>query len=182
VTAGALAAPVLATARLRMRPPGQADAARLTELAGDYAIASMTLRMPHPYALEDAEAFVARCSADDPGREVTFVLEDREAGLVGVLGFFLDETEGPPLATEIGYWIGRPFWGRGYASEAVQEAVRWSERDWGRRLLQAGHFAENQASGRVLEKAGFLYTGVVASRFSRARGAEAATRLMVRIA
>ena len=176
------AAPVLNTARLRLRAPTAADAPRLAQLAADYEIARMTLRMPHPYALEDARAFVERCAGEDPRREITLLIEEPREGPVGVLGFFEDEEQAPRLGTELGYWIGRPFWGRGYASEAVAEALRWSDEGWCKRLVVAGHFADNGASARVLEKTGFLYTGVVASRFSRARGEAAPIRMMVRVA
>ena len=176
------AAPVLNTARLRLRAPTAADAPRLAQLAADYEIARMTLRMPHPYAVEEARAFITRCAGEDPRREATFLLEAPREGPVGVLGFFMDEEQEPRLGTELGYWIGRPFWGRGYATEAVGAALRWADQDWRRRVVVAGHFADNAASGRVLEKAGFLYTGVVASRFSRARGEAAPIRMMVRLA
>jgi RimJ/RimL family protein N-acetyltransferase len=83
---------------------------------------------------------------------------------------------------EIGYWLGRPFWGRGYMTEAVDAALLWAGDGWGRRYLLAGHFADNPASGQVLVKAGFLYTGDVVPRFSMARGEEAPTRMMVWLA
>lgn len=179
---GTRAAPALATARLRLRPVASSDAPRLAELAADRDIARMTLRMPHPYTLADAEGFVARCAEEDPQQEATFLLEEAREGAVGVLGFFMDEERAPRMGVELGYWIGRPFWGRGYASEAVDEALRWSGEEWGRRVVTAGHFADNPASGRVLEKTGFLYTGVVETRFSRARGEAAPIRMMVRLA
>ena len=176
-----LEAPTLTTERLRLRPLATADAPRLAELAADYDIARMTLRMPHPYAPEDAVAFVQRCAHEDLDRERTFLIEDRE-GPVGVVGFFEDEEASPKLGSELGYWIGRPYWGRGYATEAVAAALRWSEQDWRRRIVVAGHFADNSASGRVLVKTGFLYTGVTATRYSRARGEAAPIRMMVRVA
>jgi RimJ/RimL family protein N-acetyltransferase len=168
----------LTTARLRLRAPRATDAARIAALAADYDILKNTLRMPHPYRREDAEVFIESCATQDPDREQTFVLEAAREGPLGVLGFFVGERPG----TELGYWIGRPYWGRGYASEAVEAALRWADGEWRRRVVWAGHFADNPISGRVLEKAGFLYTGVVESRFSRARGEPAATRLMVRLA
>jgi RimJ/RimL family protein N-acetyltransferase len=86
------------------------------------------------------------------------------------------------VAPEVGYWIGRPYWGRGYATEALEAGVIWASRNWRRRALVAGHFEDNPASGRVLEKAGFLYTGEVRKGFSRARNGEARTRRMVWLA
>jgi RimJ/RimL family protein N-acetyltransferase len=83
---------------------------------------------------------------------------------------------------EIGYWLGRPYWGRGFATEAVLGLLAWIK---GARLAKAvisGHFDDNNASGRVLQKAGFLYTGVIEPRYSTARAAVAQTRMMVWIA
>jgi RimJ/RimL family protein N-acetyltransferase len=82
----------------------------------------------------------------------------------------------------MGYWIGRPYWGRGFASEAAAGALAWAEQDWRRKLVVAGHFADNEASAQVLIKTGFLYTGEVQTRHSRARGAAVQTRMMVWLA
>lgn len=170
------AVPVLQSPRLRLRAPRREDAPRIAELAADRDIARMTTRMPHPYALADAEGFVERASTADLRRDATFVVEDGD-GVVGALGFFTDGGPGP----ELGYWIGRPCWGRGYATEAAEAALEWAHERWGKRVVVAGYFADNPASGRVLEKTGFLPTGVVESRWSDARGAQAPTRLMVRL-
>ena len=87
-----------------------------------------------------------------------------------------------PQRPEVGYWLGRPFWGRGYASEALKAAMTWARADWGKNALWAGHFADNPASGGVLIKAGFLYTGDVETRHCVARGEDVATRMMVWLA
>jgi len=153
------------------------NAARLAELANDFAVTRMTGRMPHPYALEDAVEWIGRAAAKDPRAETAFVIDHRDHGLVGAISLF----HGDEPFQEVGYWIGRPFWGRGVASEALLALVDRAGRD-GRRALVAGHFVDNPASGVVLEKAGFLYTGVVATLFSRARGEAAPTRRMIRLA
>ena len=170
--------PVVETRRLALRAPGAQDISRLAGLANDIDVARMTLRMPHPYTVEDAEAFVLAVAGQDPRRAATFLIEHEDHGPVGVIGLFED---GDP-APEVGYWIGRPFWGRGYATEALEGAMAWASRRGRRRALVAGHFADNPASGRVLEKAGFMYTGEVRRGFSRARGAETRTRRMVWLA
>ncbi|MFN3559783.1 MAG: GNAT family N-acetyltransferase [Brevundimonas sp.] len=167
--------PVVETRRLALRAPQAQDVTRLAVLANDAAIARMTLRMPHPFSNEDAESFVLTVAGQDPARARTFLIEHEDHGPVGVIGLFEDGDVGP----EVGYWIGRPYWGRGYATEALEAGVAWASRKWSRRALVAGHFSDNPASGRVLEKAGFLYTGEVRTGFSRARGADAHTRRMV---
>lgn len=167
--------PVVTTRRLTLRAPALEDTRRLAGLANDPDIARMTLRMPHPYEDGDAETFVLKVAAQDPKRNATFLIEHDDHGPVGVIGLFEDADPAP----EVGYWIGRPFWGRGYATEALEGALNWASRRWRRRALMAGHFADNPASGRVLEKAGFLYTGEVRRGFSQARGDLVDTRRMV---
>lgn len=166
------------TARLTLRAPAPGDVAPITRFAGDYAIASMTTRMPHPYAEADARQFVDLTARQNLARERTFVIDHEDEGLIGCIGFH--KAAGAPL--EMGYWIGRPYWGRGFATEAVTGALRWAEEDWGLRAVASGHFADNAASANVLVKSGFLYTGEVQQRHSRARGELAPTRMMVWLA
>ena len=167
--------PVLATRRLTLRAPGPEDAPTIARLAADPAIARNTTRMPSPYGLEDATAFVTAVAAQDPKAGYTFLLDHDDHGPVGVIGAFYSNDPLP----EIGYWIGQPYWGRGLATEAVDGLVQWASRRWGKRALLSGHFTDNPASGRVLEKAGFLPTGEVRRQFSRARGEPVATRMMI---
>jgi RimJ/RimL family protein N-acetyltransferase len=170
--------PRIETRRLALRAPTQADAGRIAALANDFDIARMTTRMPHPYGLADAEAFIAGVQAADPAREAVFAIELEDEGVVGAIGLH----PGGVLGSEIGYWIGRPYWGRGLASEAARAALDWAGDAWGRRAVVAGYFADNPASGRVLERAGFLHTGEVQQRLSLARGEAAPTRMMVWLA
>ncbi len=170
--------PVVETRRLVLRAPGLQDCPRIAALANDADIARMTLRMPHPFGTGDAEQFVVAVAGQNPSKAATFVIEHEDHGVVGVLGLFQDADPAP----ETGYWIGRDFWGRGLATEALEGAMVWASKRWRRRALVAGHFSDNPASGRVLEKAGFLYTGEVRDGFSRARNAVVKTRRMVWLA
>ncbi len=79
----------------------------------------------------------------------------------------------------MGYWIGKPYWGQGYATEASAGALHWAANDWGRRMVASGHFAGNSASANVLIKSGFLYTGEVQRRHCQASGRVEPTRMMV---
>jgi RimJ/RimL family protein N-acetyltransferase len=168
--------PVVATERLILRGPMRSDAEPLARLLDDAQVAAMTSQIPHPYGLRDAEAWVERAMACDWSRSADFVIEHRHFGVVGGLGFK------PGARPELGYWVGRAFWNRGYATEAARGAMRWVRRDWRKPVVVAGHFADNPASGQVLCKAGFLYTGDVEMRPSAARGREAPTRMMVWLA
>ena len=173
----ALSQPVISTARLKLRPPQMTDADRVARLCADADIPRMTTRMPWPYSLKDARAFINAVILQDHKRDNTFLIEDAEEGVVGCVGMFMRER-----TPEIGYWVGREYWGRGIATEATQAALDWAAQDWGKKVVVAGHFADNPASGAVLCKTGFLYTGEVEMRHSVARGQVAPTRMMVWIA
>jgi RimJ/RimL family protein N-acetyltransferase len=80
-------------------------------------------------------------------------------------------------AVEMGYWIARPFWGRGFATEACEALINIA-RALGLPSLEGSHFIDNPASARVLEKLGFEPLGIVAPRMSCARGVEVPARLM----
>jgi RimJ/RimL family protein N-acetyltransferase len=164
-------APTLRTLRLTLRALEAYDAARIAELAHDFDVVRMSLRMPFPYTLADAESFLERASCKDPSRDVTWAIDAGE-GLVGVLGFFTEEAPEP----ELGYWLGRSAWGRGLATEAVGAALRWSAEVWGKPCILASVFVDNPASTRVLVKCGFVATDVVEPRWSTARGSEALAR------
>jgi RimJ/RimL family protein N-acetyltransferase len=170
--------PTIETRRLRLRPLHRGDVGRIATYASDFDIARMTSRMPHPYAMADAEAFVGRSARQNPATDAAFAIDLEGEGLIGVFSFFT--AEGEPL--ELGYWLGKPWWNQGFATEAAIGALGWADRVWGKRRIMAGHFSDNPSSGAVLCKAGFLYTGELALRPCLARGGPAATRMMVWLA
>ena len=170
--------PVIETRRLKLRAPERRDAGVMAKLGNDFDVVRMTARMPWPYTAHDAEEFIARCEQRDWAQDATFAIELEDEGFAGVLGFFANADE----ELEVGYWLGRPFWGRGIATEALKGALAWASRDWGKRCVTAGHFEDNPASGVVLTKADFLYTGVVREMPSVARGEVARSRMMVWLA
>ena len=133
----------ITTERLTLRPPLMADAAAIASLVGDLDVARWLTRVPHPYGLSDAYEFV---SAVQNGNGNTFVI-CVDAQLVGCIG-----TEG-----QLGYWLGKNHWARGYASEACRAMVA-RHFALGHAELQSGHFMENVASRHVLEKLGFERT------------------------
>jgi RimJ/RimL family protein N-acetyltransferase len=160
------------TKRLKLRQLRIADAARIARLCGDPAVATMILRAPLPYLPVAAEGFIMTLAARKPlGADYVFAIDLPGEGLIGMIGAH-KSGEG---SFEVGYWFGRPYWGQGYASEALAAFLSEAQR-LGR--LEAGHFADNPASGRVLEKNGFTYTGETESKFSLARGRSAPVKLM----
>ena len=148
--------PTLRTARLVLRPFTLAEAPRVRELAGAYEVAQNTLLIPHPYPEGAAEAWIATHEDDYAQNRIHhFAIDDGQ--LIGSIGMVL-KSEG---VAEIGYWIGVPFWGRGYASEAAAEVVRYAFEECHLHRVFACHFTRNPASGRVLQKAGMKYEGTL---------------------
>jgi len=167
--------PVIETQRLRLRRPRMTDAPRVAKLLNDRDLARMTPSVPHPYGLEDAQAYLAQDA--DPGDRALFVIDHPEQGPIGVVGF--DSENG---GAEMNCWIGQPFWNLGFATEAAKGALVWANKDWKRRYVLARHFSDNPASGSVLCKSGFLYTGEVRLSPSAARGEAVPSRMMVWLA
>jgi RimJ/RimL family protein N-acetyltransferase len=149
--------PVLETERLVLRAPRLEDAKAVAQLANDRRIAENTARIPHPYALADAEKFIA--AVNGTGGEIAFLIT-REKLVLGAVGIAMPEREPP----ELGYWLGVPFWGHGYATEAVRAVIDHAFADLEFEALGAGARVSNPASRRVLEKCGFQWTGVGLTR------------------
>lgn len=170
--------PEIETPRLKLRAPVIADAPHIAHLANDLDVVRMTARLPYPYRRIDAEDFIARTARPAANGDQTLVIDHRDEGPIGSIGLFTSQTGHP----EIGYWIGKPFWGQGLATEALSGFQTWAHVARGRRYLTAGHFADNGASAQVLIKAGFLYTGEVRPLHSLARNTTVPSRMMVWLA
>jgi RimJ/RimL family protein N-acetyltransferase len=148
--------PVLATARLVLRAPRRGDVNAIATLVNDRRIAANTARIPHPYAIEDAEQFIAAVNKREG--EACFVIT-LDGAPIGICSVDLRE-DGP----EIGYWLGVSYWGRGFATEAVRALIDHAFGDLEHDTLISGARVNNPASRRVLEKCGFQWTGVQLSR------------------
>ncbi len=161
------------TARLLLRPGWAEDAAALAAAIGDERIVRNLATAPWPYRLRDAEAFLAQ--PRDPVLPSFLIFErtDAEPRLLGSCGL----GRRPSGGVELGYWVARPFWGRGIATEAGAALIEIA-RTLRLPRLQASHFLDNPASGRVLEKLGFEPVGITAPRLSCARRTEAPAKLM----
>ena len=158
--------PFLETERLLLRPFTIADAPRVQELAGESRVAESTTRIPHPYTDGVAEAWIASQPHDwRKQRALTFAVELVETGeLIGAISLRLF-AQGP--RAELGFWLGIPFWGRGYATEAARELGRYGFEELKLQGIQARHLTGNAAAGRVLEKLGMRYEGVTLQGASR---------------
>src|SRR4051794_25696413 len=146
--------PVLETKRLVLRAPRLEDAKAVAMLANDRRIAENTRRIPHPYGRADAEDFIASVNAGQA--ETAYLITLADGTPVGACGLAM--TDGP--APELGYWLGVPFWGQGFATEAVRAVIDYTFTDLGHDAIQAGARVTNPQSRRVLEKCGFQWTGV----------------------
>ena len=150
--------PRVETQRLVLRPLGLDDARDVQALAGDFAIADTTARIPHPYEDGMAEAWIAGLAeALRPHSESVFGIEEGASGrFIGTVGLVSPGEDGD---AELGYWIGRPYWNRGFATEAARVVVDFGFEFVGCARLHANHFSRNPASGRVLQKLGFRHGG-----------------------
>lgn len=152
------------SANLFLRPSWAEDAAAIHAAIADQGIVRNLARAPWPYTLADAEAFV-RLLAQPLLPDFMLTLPDDAPRIVGGAGLGHDEDG----QVQLGYWVARPFWGRGYATEAATALIGMAAA-LGHRRLVGWHFLDNAASGRVLAKAGLLATGRVRPLACRARG------------
>jgi RimJ/RimL family protein N-acetyltransferase len=149
----------LETRRLWLRWARLADVQAIVRLAGEKAVAEMTANIPHPYHPDDAERFIfqsRRSNADGQGLQLAITPRAKPNSLIGMVGIGPDPDTGKP---SLGYWLGTPYWGNGYATEAVRSLIdaffAYGEGD----EITACARVINPASRRVLEKCGFAYQG-----------------------
>lgn len=129
------------------------DAQQLAVLLNDPDVTEMTSTIPYPYALSDAEAFLSAACYDD-GNTIRRAI-DWQGKLVGSIGLGLR----PGGLEEIGYWIGKPYWGRGIASAALAAFLKVLADKNVAGPIHAQTVASNEASQRILVKNGFVYVG-----------------------
>lgn len=157
----------LITRRLRLRIPLLEDAPDIARLAGDPEISGNTLEIPHPYDQKAAQEWIAEVSAAlRSGTEMLFAITGRNTGeLYGVIGL-MDITREHSRA-KLGYWIGRPYWNQGYATEAVCAVLDYGFRILCLNRIYAFYLTRNPASGRVLDKCGMQHEGVLRQHVRR---------------
>jgi len=152
--------------RFLMRPPKAKDARQIACCVNYESMARNLARLPHPYTPADALDWIAYTqTARAQGTEYAFVITHAEAGVIGSVGF--NRTGGDTW--EIGYWVDKAVQGKGVATEAAGALLAWGEHEFGVTQFEAGHFKDNPASGRVLEKLGFERVGEK-QLYSMARG------------
>src|SRR5271167_4806834 len=143
----------LFTKRLHLRRPVEADASAIIAIAGDWEVARRLGRVPHPCTLEDIRFFMERVVPSEP---TWAIVMRRTEELVGIISL---APHGERQCAELSYYVGRPHWGQGLATEAAQSIVRMSFDAMGYAKLTSRYHADNPASGRVLAKLGFQPVG-----------------------
>lgn len=146
---------MLTTERLLLRAFAAADAPELHQLINNREVALNTLRIPFPYPEGEAERWISTHGEKTDDHVFAVTLREENA-LVGCVGLHVKPDHDH---AELGYWIGQPFWGRGYASEAAAAVVHFGFGSLPLNRIFAMHFARNPASGRVLQKIGMRYEG-----------------------
>jgi [ribosomal protein S5]-alanine N-acetyltransferase len=148
----------LHTARLILRPYTPTDIDDLVRLAGAREVAATTLRIPHPYTEQDAREFIATY-AGKSAPETRFAITQKSDGqLCGGIGLRLDE---PQHHAELGYWLGVPYWGKGYATESAEAMLTYGFGTLALHRIYASYVTHNVASGRVLRKIGMRHEGLM---------------------
>lgn len=158
------------TQRLTLRPGWIEDAPALEAAIAFPEVAFKLSRLPWPYTRAHAEQWLARTVPHDEVTLLVFAHEPPALRLIGGVGIHPTET-----GRELGYWLTPSAWGRGYATEAGRAILGIARHAIGLRRLEAGHFVDNPASGRVLTKLGFRPTGQIAQRPCIALGAARAS-------
>ncbi len=147
--------PTLDAARIRLRPLRPADADAIERLAGEWEVARYLARVPHPYPPGEARRWIEALADGD---EVALAVERRaDRAMIGCCGYTL-EPDGTP---DIGYWLGRAYWGQGLATEAVGRLLAHLFEDLGKERVSASALPENPASIRLQQRLGFAYAGAV---------------------
>jgi len=156
----------LESERLLLRPWVAEDLPSVVRLLGDFDVAKNLSTAPHPYTLKDAETFFAKhCEKRALGEDHIFVIARKLDGrFMGKIGLHLKDG-----TFEMGYWLGKPYWKLGYATEAAKRVAEFAFHALKAERLAAGWFRDNPASGHVLAKLGFLPDGVE-ERHCSARG------------
>jgi [ribosomal protein S5]-alanine N-acetyltransferase len=146
--------PTLETERLRIRPYSDSDIAELLPLIGAREVAATTLRIAHPYTEQDARDFLELAKEPDKlWLAITLRADKLQIGGIGL------RMEPQHKHAELGYWLGPDYWGKGYATEAAREILRYGFEDLRLHRIFATHFKHNPASGRILKKIGMRYEG-----------------------
>ena len=151
--------PTIVTERLILRPYHQEDVAELQRLISERDVVSTMTDVPYPYEDGMAEEWIGgRQESFEKGKTVDFAITHREEGyLIG--GASLMNINQQSQRAEIAYWLGKPYWRKGYGTEAARAIVKYGFETLGLHRINGRHFGRNPTSGRVLQKIGMKHEG-----------------------
>lgn len=147
--------PQIVTDRLTLRRPRLRDAPRIAMLLNNFEVTKNLARVPYPYTINMAVDWLIRQKKEWTPESITFAVCDPRHGLMGFCGMHKEGSD-----AEIGYWLGEPFWGKGYMTEAAAAVIKWYFSTSGASRLVSGVFYFNAASLAIQEKLGFTRTGM----------------------
>ena len=152
--------PTIHASRILLRPFSLDDAAAVQLLAGEYEIADTTLSIPHPYEDGMAEDWIdGRAEQFQAEMNANFaIVEKVSLQLIGAVSLAVDKDA---HKAELGYWIGKPYWNQGYATDAAESIIDYGFKHLRLNRIVARHFVRNPASGRVMQKVGMVYEGTL---------------------
>ena len=144
------------TARLVLRPPISADAQRIVDFVSDFDIARMLARVPHPYDVADALWWIGTQATPEGRSHEEVLIASLDGELIGACSHMF---RAHTASSEVGYWVGKPYWGRGYATEMTAALLHFGFSERGLQTTTVSHMTDNPASAAVIAKLGFRPTG-----------------------
>lgn len=156
----------LVTERLILRKLEATDANRIENLAGDHEVAKTTLNIPHPYPEGSAVAFIhSTLESERTGKLITRAIIEKETNeLIGLMAISIHSTFN---RGELAYWVGKPYWGQGYGTEAGKAVLQYGFEVLKLNRIYAQSFTTNPGSWRIMEKIGLKYEGTLRQHVSR---------------
>jgi ribosomal-protein-alanine N-acetyltransferase len=160
------AIPTLSTQRLILRPFSLTDAPRVQLLAGAWEVANTLATMPHPYPDGAAQEWIAGHAKDfETGKNLPLAICLKDGTLIGDISLMGFRT--PHSRAEIGYWLGKDYWGQGYCTEALRAVIKLGFEQLGLNRIFGQHWSRNVASGKVMHKAGLKHEGLLRQHVRR---------------
>ncbi|MFH2037421.1 MAG: GNAT family N-acetyltransferase [Candidatus Zixiibacteriota bacterium] len=150
--------PIIKTKRLLLRPFTLNDAKDVQRLAGMKEVAETTLNIPHPYEDGMAEEWISGHKKNlEEDKTITYAITSKDnTELIGAISLVLNLRH---QNAEVGYWIGVPFWNNGYCTESLKAIIRYGFEELKLNRIHAHHYVRNEASGKVMQKAGMQFEG-----------------------
>lgn len=150
----------LETDRLLLRSLKREDAEKIEELASDYEVAKTTLSIPHPYPKGSAVDFIeSALKADKIGELTIFAIVKKDVNhLIGIININITPAH---RRGELGYWIGSPYWGMGYGTEATRSIISYAFETFPLNKIYARAVIHNPGSWRIMEKVGMTHEGIL---------------------